>query len=267
MDKLITVVIPTFNRKELTDVAVHSVVSSYASLLEIIVIDDCGSIPYFFTDSVNVSGVAVRCVRLQVNVGPGMARKVGVEEANGEYIAFLDSDDSYDQGWMDYVISELRSKPQLQNCHLMISGISNGERPTGAAVRRWLASLPTSLVLVGSRLMTTLFNPFYTPSIILHKDLCVFKDNLRHCEDYYSTMLAVFKADLILLPQVVACHLGREPNSDGGVSAAKEKMHKGEMKVRRAMLSLPCVPFLYKLLVPIGMLYQLARTAVKRLFA
>lgn len=267
VNKLISVVIPTFNRKELTDRAIQSVVTSFPELLEIIVVDDCGSIPYFYDEAVNASSVPVRVARLAVNVGAGMARKAGVGSANGEYIAFLDSDDSYDKAWMDYVIAELRTNPQAGNCHLMISGITKGARPAGAVVRNLLATMPASLQLAASRVVATLFNPFYTPSIVLHKDLCDFKDGLRYCEDYFSNAAALFKADKIFLPKVVACHLGREPNSAGGQSGARAKMYSGEMEVRYAMFGFPFMPVRYKLLVPFGLMYQVLRTALKRIYA
>lgn len=266
MVKLISVVIPTFNRKTLTDMAVQSVVSASPDFLEIVVVDDCGSIPYLYEEVVNPSGIAVRVIHLPINVGAGMARKAGVENAHGTYIAFLDSDDCYDKEWLDYVVSELKSNRQAQNRRLIISGITNGERPAGAVVRKVLAALPTPLRLAASRGVATLFNPFYTPSIVLHKNLCLFKEGLHHCEDYYSTAIALFLADMLFLPKIVACHLGREPNSVGGLSAVKEKMYKGEMEVRRVMFGLSCVPLRYKLLVPVGMVYQVLRAAVKRFF-
>lgn len=265
MDKLISIIIPTFNRKELTDKAIESVVSCTPEFLEIVVVDDFGSAPYMYLESVNKSGVTVRVLRLQENVGAGMARKAGIEIAQGKYIAFLDSDDAYDKGWMDYAISELRFNSKLKKNSVMISGITYGARPASAVVRKVLGALPTYLQLTACRLATTFFNAFYTPSILLNKNLCLFKDGMRHCEDYYSSAVAVFQVDMIVLPRVVACHLGREPNSAGGQSAVKRKMFRGEMGVRWAMLCLPCVPLQYKLFVPLGIIYQVVRTVVKRL--
>lgn len=266
MDKLISVIIPTYNRKELTDRAIQSVVSSSHELLEIVVVDDCGDVTYSFDNAVNSSGILVRVVRLQKNVGPGMARKAGVEEALGEFIAFLDSDDCYDIGWMDFVVTMLQKKQTLQNYCAMICGVADGERRVGAITRKILASIPATLQLAASRLVATMFNPFYTPSIVLHRDLCFFEDGLRYCEDYYSTAVALFRADKIVFPQVVACRLGRAPNSTGGESAIREEMSKGEMKVRLTMLGLPNMPVIYKFFLPIGMMYQWGRPTLKRVF-
>lgn len=266
MVRLISVVIPTFNRKELTDQAIESVVSTFPELLEIVVVDDCGSTPYFYNAAANASGVPVQVFRLTVNGGAGMARKAGVERTCGEFIAFLDSDDRYDAGWMDFVISEIQAL-EASNRRLLISGKVNGERPAGALVRKNLATMPTQLRLAMSRVVAMFFNPLYAPSIVAHRELCGFRDGLRYCEDYYSTIIALFRADALLLPDVTACHLGREPNSAGGLSGAGKKMFLGEMEVRRALLALPDVPLPFKLLVPFGLGYQIFRVAAKRLLS
>ena len=260
-----SVIIPTYNRKELTDKAVFSVVTVYPSLVEIIVVDDCGSVAYSF-GALNSSGVPVRVIQLDRNVGAGMARQAGVVQAMGKFVAFLDSDDSYDKDWVDYVLILLQSGSEILNRHVLITGITQGEKRAGGLVRKMLAGLPLSLQLVVSRIVATQFNPFYTPSIVMSRELCFFKDGLRHCEDYYSTAFALFGSNTIFLPQVVACHLGRAPNSEGGESAAKEKMFRGEMQVRFSMLQESGVPLGYKLLIPVGMVYQWCRSGVKNLF-
>ncbi|MDD4912258.1 MAG: glycosyltransferase family 2 protein [Sideroxydans sp.] len=266
MDKLVSVIIPTYNRKELTDKAVSSVITSFPSLVEIVVVDDCGTVAYSF-DAINSSGVPVRVIRLVRNVGAGMARQAGVAQATAKFIGFLDSDDSYDSGWVDSVLALLQADSGLSAHRVLISGVTQGERKVGALTRRMLAGMPQALQLVAARMVATMFNPFYTPSIVISRELCFFKESLRHCEDYYSNVFALFGADKIILPHSVACHLGRSPNSAGGESAAKEKMFKGEMQVRSAMLQGAEVPLGYKLMVPVGMLYQLSRYGTKRILS
>jgi glycosyltransferase involved in cell wall biosynthesis len=214
MVKLVSVIIPTYNRKYLTDKAVASVVTAFPSLVEIVVIDDCGSLAYA-SENFNQCGILVRVVRLEQNVGAGMARQAGVAHASGNFIAFLDSDDCFDADWVDYVVALLQSGIGNVNRRTFITGITQGEKGLGGVVRRVLANMPQSLRLPASRVVVTMFNPFYTPSIVLSKELCQFKTGLRHCEDYYSIAFAIFSSDQIYIPNVVSCHLGREPNSTG----------------------------------------------------
>lgn len=87
---LVTCVIPVFNGEKYLAEAIDSVLSQTHSVIEIVVVDD-GS-----TDStpeiLKNFGAAVRSVR-QENAGPAAARNRGIEQAKGEYIAFLDADD------------------------------------------------------------------------------------------------------------------------------------------------------------------------------
>lgn len=265
MDKLVSVIIPTYNRKELTDKAVASVVTEFPSLVEIVVVDDCGSVAYSF-DALNSTGVPVRVVRLERNVGAGMARQAGVSQASGRFIAFLDSDDRYDAGWMNHVVTLLQKKSATLHHRVLITGITQGERRVGRVVRRMLAGMPQFMKLSSSRIVAILFNPFYTPSIVMDRELCKFQDGLRYCEDYYSIAFAIFGAREIFIPNVAACHLGRLPNSAGGESAARAKMFRGEMQVRFALLKDSSVPFVYKLCVPVGMAYQWFRAGAKAIF-
>ena len=91
----VSVVIPTFNRAHRIGDAIRSVLAQGCSDIEIIVIDD-GSTDAT-RDIVRTFGGAVRYV-YQDNAGAGMARNQGLRQSRGQYIAFLDSDDTW-QPW------------------------------------------------------------------------------------------------------------------------------------------------------------------------
>jgi len=263
MVKLISVVIPTYNRQALTDRAVDSVLTGSPELVEILVVDDCGEEPYQ-CGFLNSSGVTVRIVRLNKNVGAGEARRAGVASAMGRYIAYLDSDDCYDANWIDYLVS-LLAKTNPMELGLLISGRAEGAQTIASLARRALLHSPKFLQLTALRCITILFNPFYTPTLVVSRELCAFADDLRHCEDYYSTAMAIFQAQKMHLPEIVACHLGRAPNSAGGESASRAKMFRGEWQVRKMLLRSSQVPFLYRGCLPLGFLYQRVRAVLKRI--
>ena len=93
----VSVVIPTYNRSRYLRHAVDSVLrQTYPGDMEIIVVDD-GS-----TDDTqevaklySTESKAVRYVRLAGNSGPSVARNTGIACAEGELVAFLDSDDEW----------------------------------------------------------------------------------------------------------------------------------------------------------------------------
>jgi len=88
----VSVVIPTFNRPNMTVRAVESVLGQTLSDFEVIVIDD-GSDQVF--PSKMIDDERVRLVRHPANLGVSAARNTGVRESRFPLIAFLDSDDQW----------------------------------------------------------------------------------------------------------------------------------------------------------------------------
>jgi glycosyltransferase involved in cell wall biosynthesis len=100
--RLLSVIVPTFNRAPLLRETLASLVSQRYRPLEVIVIDDCSSDDTVeqvqrFMDEFSETGFSFRFVRLDQNSGPAHARNVGFNLAGGEYIFFNDSDDLVDR--------------------------------------------------------------------------------------------------------------------------------------------------------------------------
>ena len=87
---LVSVVMPTYNRRNYIRESLDSILAQDFSDFEVIVVDD-GS-----TDGtekeVRLYQDRIRYIR-QENRGAGAARNVGIRKARGQYIAFMDSDD------------------------------------------------------------------------------------------------------------------------------------------------------------------------------
>lgn len=90
----ISVVVPVYNASNTIERCVDSIMSNKFDDLEVILIEDCSK-----DDSLNkCKSLAekypqVRCVHNEVNRGVSYTRNRGLDEATGEYIMFVDSDD------------------------------------------------------------------------------------------------------------------------------------------------------------------------------
>lgn len=99
MSPCFSIVIPTFNRSTSVLNTLQSCFSQTNSDFEVIIVDD-GS-----TDDTQAVLATIEDPRLvvvhQLNAGPAAARNHGMRVAKGDYIAFLDSDDSWYPGFLD----------------------------------------------------------------------------------------------------------------------------------------------------------------------
>lgn len=137
--KTISVIIPTYNRAHLICDAIKSVLNQDAidCSLEIIVVDD-GS-----TDDtrqvVSSFGGNVKYI-FQNNQGPGVARNRGIDEASGDWIAFLDSDDIWLPDKLSLQFKVLEAFPQYKAVHSNFYSTFNGEIIIQKGLEFWVDS-------------------------------------------------------------------------------------------------------------------------------
>ncbi|MBD5448978.1 MAG: glycosyltransferase [Lachnospiraceae bacterium] len=97
-EPLVSVIIPTYNRKHTLQRCIDSVLGQTYRNFEIIIVDDCstdGTMEFVESQYGDVTDIDIVYVRNDDNLGPSASRNIGVSCANGEYIAFHDSDDEW----------------------------------------------------------------------------------------------------------------------------------------------------------------------------
>ena len=90
---LVSVILPVFNGEQFLSQAIDSVLGQTYSNLELIIIDD-GSTDNTSEIINNYTDTRIKSIQ-QNNAGPSAARNRGVEEAVGDFVAFIDADDTY----------------------------------------------------------------------------------------------------------------------------------------------------------------------------
>lgn len=90
----VSVIIPTYNRANLLGRAVHSVLNQTFKDFELIIVDD-----YSTDNTEEIAGSwhdkRIRFIRHKENKGGPAARNTGIKNAQGDFIAFLDSDNEW----------------------------------------------------------------------------------------------------------------------------------------------------------------------------
>ena len=112
---LATVVIPAYNAQSFVQRTLHSALNQSYTLLEVILVDD-GS-----TDQTRkiAEALALTDGRLRIisvpNGGVASARNIGIAEARGELLAFLDADDLWHPTKLERQVAALTAEPAHQD--------------------------------------------------------------------------------------------------------------------------------------------------------
>ncbi len=175
--KKVSVIIPTFNRRDFLKEALESLFSQTYRDFEIIVVDD-GS-----TDGTGeMIEKEYRNIKYiyQENRGPSAARNRGIKEAAGEYITFLDSDDLWLKNKLEEEINFLEENPKFKICYTDEIWIRNGKRVNPKKKHNkysgWIFKNTLPLCIISPS------------SVIIHRslfsDVGLFDEELFVCEDY-----------------------------------------------------------------------------------
>ena len=90
----VSAIITTHNRADLLPRAVQSVLSQTFTDHEVIIVDD-GSTDHTQEVMAAQRDLRIRYLRHETAMGPCAARNIGIDNARGEYVAFLDDDDEW----------------------------------------------------------------------------------------------------------------------------------------------------------------------------
>ena len=102
----ISIVMPLYNAKKYIKTAMKSVLNQTFTDWELIVVDDCSTdnpdeIIYEFLQKDS----RIKFIKLKKNFGPAVARNVGIDIAEGKYLAFLDADDIWKRNKLERQIN------------------------------------------------------------------------------------------------------------------------------------------------------------------
>ncbi len=174
----VSVIIPSHNRAGVLPRALDSVLDQQLPALEIILVDDASDDA---TEQLIKSRYPqIRYLKLPRNRGVSAARNLGIAEAEGDWIALLDSDDAWLPGKLQAQKDLIEAHPELRLCHTEEIWIRNGKRVNPmrkhakSGGRIFFQCLPRCVISPSS--------------VLLRKDLLAeyggFDEDLPACEDY-----------------------------------------------------------------------------------
>lgn len=105
----ITVIIPCYNAEKYIENCLSALSKQTYRNFNVIIIDDC-STDCTFSKLISLENnfyYNIQIIKNEINLGPAKARNKAIERAIGEYIAFCDSDDWYEDNFLEKMVDSI----------------------------------------------------------------------------------------------------------------------------------------------------------------
>ena len=224
----VSVLIPTYNSKQTICRALSSVFAQTLQPIEVIVVDDGstdGTVPLVKSFCSGLKHGFLELVRLDQNYGPGYARNAGWNMASGEFLAFLDSDDSWHRRKLEIQVGYMvKHKDITLTGHKCVRVSRNEDSP--ALPKNWRVERFSAwqLLMFGSFLLT--------PSVIMRCQVPYrFDPYKRYGQDrllWLQIVLNGYKAARLELP---LAYTYKAPYGEAGQSGNLWGLEKGELDI------------------------------------
>ncbi len=227
----LSIIIPVYNAELYLEMAVQSVLnqdlSALEGALEIILVNDGST-----DNSAEIArALARQHAEIQVvekpNGGLASARNAGIKRARGQALCFLDADDEYAEGALDFLMRELRALRQTSGDLVMVRGLLQNLAPDETGAHWRTVGEPYAVAVVHTNAQTR-------QTVEAIGD---FDEDLRACEDtdwmmraqeigivmpYYQRLIVLYRR-----------HASNMTNDANYMRAAKKKaLRKMLLRVR-----------------------------------
>jgi glycosyltransferase involved in cell wall biosynthesis len=233
---LVSAIIPTRNRAQQVTAAIDSALAQTFSDLEVVVVDD-GS-EDATPDVVAAYGGAVRYVHT-TNGGPARARNVGAQVGTGEWIAFLDDDDT----WLPQKIErQLQAADDCPSCGAVFTDYSvvSGDRVEQRSVKAMIDPVPSGWVF------GELFwrNFICTCTVLVRRSVFAavegFDESLRQAEDWHLWLRIAARYQWLFVDQVLT-RVSRGSRTSGLSDDVEGRLEACQAALGKIVAEFPCL--------------------------
>lgn len=212
---LVSVIVPCYDSAAYIGQTLESIFAQSYRPIEVIVIDDGSE-----DDTASIVRQYSSSLRYyrQSNQGVSMARNAGIRLAQGEYIAFIDSDDLWQMTKLEVQVDVLDKHPEVVLVYCQCSNFTDdiyGEQ-------RSYLSLPSGLIT--EKLILDNFVPCST--VVVRRssieDVGEFDTSLRTCEDWDMWLRLSERGIFYGIPRTLAYHRCRKGSLSFDLESLRE---------------------------------------------
>ncbi|MBR4909835.1 MAG: glycosyltransferase [Clostridia bacterium] len=210
----VTVIIPFYNRVDKLFGAIDSVYAQTHKNIELLLIndastDDLSALKEYIGDK----ETETKIIDIAVNAGPANARNIGIENATGGYIAFLDSDDTFVPEKIERQLFEMMSgNANFSHTNYILKNADTGEE-----------SVMDTTVINGNGIPTIINNMCIASPTVMFKTSFLRESGIRYRVDLRYGEDVCFYLDCFKKTEVLAIPEPLSVVNTGGGSAAYDR--------------------------------------------
>ncbi len=200
----ISIIMPVYNSEKYLARALDSICVQTYKKLEIICVNDASTDNSLeILEQYAEKDSRIKIISYQENRGQGYARNLALENASGEYIGFMDSDDTVDATYFEYLMNKmLASNADIVSARVVI--LDSDDKISAASWLKNIEPLPTEisslndrLTFIYDRLNVCPYKHLYKKELLKYNNIKFFEGKLH--EDQFFVASAFYHADKIIL--------------------------------------------------------------------
>ena len=135
-ENLVSIIIPYYKKKEYILKTINSILNQSYTQFEIIIIyDDENLSDLNYLDKLFKLEKKIKIIKNSRNIGAGFSRNKGIENAKGDFIAFIDADDIWKKNKLENQINFM-IKEKLEFSHTSYEIIDKNDKVLGKRISR-----------------------------------------------------------------------------------------------------------------------------------
>lgn len=177
----VSIIMPVYNAAKTLSVSLNSILAQTYKDFEVVFVDDCSTdeTPTLLEQFQEESGIPCRIVRQAANGGVAAARNRCLEEARGDFLAFVDADDKLQPQALEKAVSVLDERTDIIGWDWILGFEKNGRTMRQADYTTPLEAIKN---LTGGTMRWNLWLFMVRRALILDHQLC-FIDGANMGED------------------------------------------------------------------------------------
>lgn len=213
---LVSIVMPSYNTQQYISESIESVLAQTYPHWELIIVDDCSTDDTESAVGKYLQDERIRFLKNEKNSGAAISRNYALREAKGKWIAFLDSDDTWEPTKLEKQIAFMEQNGYKFTCtdyRIQLNG-------------QWLPYVYTSPNKITEFKMKN-YCYFSTITVMYDREYVglVQIENIRKNNDYALWLKIIKKAPCYRLPECLSSYIKHEGSISSGSKLKLIKHH------------------------------------------